>query len=153
MKKRELTEKQQVELDFICKWLLEICDFLDETKLMETEDLRLRIAQGKSIGELSGAKEAYNDINSGMEDLPKHFFNDLNSRLKKRFGKDLFDADKKLAKKAKKIGERGEIRNEEEYRLLRAYLDSIEGLSENKAEYDSLYKLYFDFEMANKNTD
>ncbi len=152
MKKRKLTEKQQTELDFICDWLLEISDFLDEKKLMETEDLRLGIEQGSNLGILSGAKDAYNDLNSGMQDLPRPLFDELNTRLKKRFGKNLFDADKKLIKKAKKIAERAKIRNEEEYRLLRAYLDSIEGVDKHIDEYNNLYKLYFDFETARSST-
>ncbi len=148
MKKRKLTKNQQSELNFICDWLLEICNFMEDNKMLGTEVLREDIETGRKFGILSGAKNAYNDMNSDMQDLPSELFKELNQRLKKRFGKDLFDTDKKLIKKAKKIGERAKIRNEEEYRLLRAYLDSIEGIDEHKDEYNSLYKLYFDFEIA-----
>ncbi len=101
---------------------------------------------------VAGFKEAYNDINGCYTDLESDKITELNQLLKKRFGKNLFDADKKLIKKAKKIAERAKIRNEEEYRLLRAYLDSIEGVDKHIDEYNSLYKLYFDFETARSST-
>ncbi len=101
---------------------------------------------------VAGFKEAYNDINGCYTDLESDKITELNQLLKKRFGKNLFDADKKLIKKVKKIDERAKIRNEEEYRLLHAYLDSIEGVDKHIDEYNSLYKLYFDFETARSST-
>jgi len=146
VKKYKLSETQQSELNFLCDWIVELCNFFDDNKLMETQILRVDVEKGKSMGWLTGAKEAFNDLNAAARELSTSQISELNRRLREKFGKDLFDADKKLAQKAKKIAERGKIRNEEEYRLLRSYLDSIEGIAEHEEEYNRLYDIYFTFE-------
>ena len=146
VKKFKLSETQQSELNFLCNWSYVLCDFFDEHKILNSKTMREGIEKGKTMGYLSGAKDAYRTINSIANELPQTKLTELNRRLREKFGKDLFDADKKLVQKAKKIAERGKIRNEEEYRLLRSYLDSIEGIAEHEEEYNRLYDIYFTFE-------
>jgi len=147
---KSYSEKQIQELTFYKDWSNCIMHYFSELTGDNTTHALIDIPKTYYPNIVSGFKQGYNDMNTWAGYLAPSQLSELNRRLREKFGKDLFDADKKLVQKAKKIAERGKIRNEEEYRLLRSYLDSIEGIAEHEEEYNRLYDIYFTFESKVK---
>jgi len=145
---KQYTENQLSELMQMKDWINYITSYFVELGHSSFSTWKVDIPTDYNRNHITGFRQAFNDICLMAHDLLPTQLTELNRRLKERFGKNLFDTDKNLAKKAKKIGVRGKIKNEDEYRLLRAYLDSIEDIPEHETEYNRLYELYHSFEMA-----
>ena len=82
-----------------------------------------------------------------VRDLPPDKYKELDKLLKDKFGHGLFDADKKYLKRIDKIIEKGKISNEEQYYMLKEYLERIwgeEGQKERTKRIDEMLKGYED---------
>ena len=142
----KLSITQQKELDELRHWLIAIVDYFVEQKYDFMDSMHADIEEFYNKKELKGFRLAYQDINSIALDLPADQLTELNKRLTDTFGKNLFDSNKKLEKKIQGIRKRAKVRNEEEYRLIKVYLDTLG--SESDKEYNELQNMNLDYELS-----
>lgn len=97
---------------------------------------------------LPGLKCLYNDLNENSRDLSPEQFDELNHILRRKFGQDLVHNRQKEIAEIKRIIKRGKINNEEEYRLIRGWIDEL--LMNNGAlkEVQKLEELLCHFEES-----
>ncbi len=146
MKKTYL--KQQLDkLYFMRDWSNFICDFFVELGHDSFEEWKVGVDENYKTGYIAAHEEALIDINETAKDLPRKHFNELNHRLKEKFGKTLFDMDKKREKKIASILKRNKVRNEDEFRMIQAYIEDIWQKPEKKNEYETLQELNYLFEQ------
>ena len=90
----------------------------------------------------------YNDLNENSRDLSPDQFDELNQVLRRKFGQDLVHNRQKEIAEIKRIIKRGKINNEEEYRLIRGWIDEL--LMNNGAlkEVQKLEELLCHFEES-----
>ncbi len=148
--KRKYTEQQLKELYFMRDWSNFICDFIAEVGYDSFADWHISIDENYKTGYIAANKESFVDINETAKDLPRKHFNELNHRLKEKFGKTLFDMDKKREKKIASILKRNKVRNEDEFRMIQAYIEDIWHKPEKKNEYEIFQELNYQFEQKIK---
>jgi len=149
MKKKELTENEKKELKFLAEWCIEIRRFEYEKLDMHLffEDDIDDIKEAEANNNLKGLRMAINDVNEIMLDISNEQLIELNSRLKERFGKTLYDFQKNTDKKIAQIIKRRKIRNEDEFRLAQMHIDRIFQDTEKEEEWKILEDLCFEFEQ------
>ncbi len=96
--------------------------------------------------DLKGWQEAYNDSLEIVQDLLPEQYKTLDKILKDKFGEGLFEADKKHVKKINKIVEKGKIKTEVQYYLLREYFERIWDMIEYKNTAGKIEKMLYVFE-------
>ncbi|MGD1318732.1 hypothetical protein [Chryseobacterium sp. 2R14A] len=134
---KKLNEKQELEATFIKDWCLTVIDFIhskfnvDKSFTEIHKDAFSEETKQRYLKELSpsiylkGLRMAFNDTNEMAMDGSPVVQEELNKLLREKFGKDLITYSKKVQKKINKIKEVGKISNEDEYRLIISYIDSI----------------------------
>ena len=75
---------------------------------------------------------AYNDTLEMIRDLSSAQYNELDLILRNKFGHGLLEADKKHTERIQKFIEKGKITTEEQYYLLREYLERVWDIAEQK---------------------
>ncbi len=158
--KKELSEKQEIEATFIKDWCTAVIDFIyskyneqasfgemfkdafsEETKQRYLKELNPSIY-------LKGLRMAFNDTNEMAMGAPQSIQEELNKLLRKKFGKDLMTYSKKIQKKIAQIKEAGKISNEDEYRLIMSYIDSIYNDESKREELELLNNLLLSWEKG-----
>jgi len=144
----KVAEKKQSEIDFQCDWMLEIIKYHIENGNPDYESVLNNIEYLRKLGKTSYIRENYNDINSmALEEMDPELLPELNRRLKEKFGKTLWDVNKKMETKINNIAQRGSLRNEGEFYLVKNYIDTITDIPEKEMLCNTLEKMTFDFEM------
>ena len=146
--KKELTQEEHKELDFLKEWTFLVVNYFIE---IGDSVFSLFIEDGEKAYQnncLKCFQVSLDDINSGALELEPDQFTELNRRLKEKFGKNLFDMNDKLEKKINSIIERKKVRNNEEFRMIAAFLDTIRDVEGKEEEVDVLESLNFDYEES-----
>ena len=123
--KKILTEKQQKELVFMKDWILIVHDYIfkDDEDILEED--KLYIIKAFEIGEIRGMRMAFNDTLDMAKDLSYAQKEELNAILREKFGTDLNEQNNKNYKKIKRVLQRGKIKTDEEFYLLKERIDEI----------------------------
>ncbi|MGJ1446711.1 hypothetical protein ACR79S_12390 [Sphingobacterium spiritivorum] len=156
--KKKLNEKQETEAKFLKDWSIVVIDFIcskyseqtffgemfkeafsEETKQRYLKELNPSIY-------LKGLRMAFNDVNEMALDGTPAMHEELNKVLRSKFGKDLMTYSKNIHKKITQIIGKGEISNENEYRLIMSYIDSIYNIESKQDELSKLNLLLATYE-------
>lgn len=147
--KAKYTEKQLKELYFIKDWSNEISTFYIELGDEDEANFLFEVDENYQKGYIEGFREGFNDINlEAIEELTGEQIAELNRRLKNKFGKTLWDVSKKIRNKIENINKKHKIKNNEEYYLVKSYLDTISDLPEYEELQNSLEKLIYKYEQT-----
>ena len=97
----------------------------------------------------------YKDLNEGANDLPLIEFNELNQLLSQKFGADLTECNIKNLTKIKQIVKKGNINNDEEYRLILNRVEEIYADNNQKDQTEILNMLITNYikKIDNKSND
>ncbi len=108
----KLSESKLKELIFLNDLTLLITNYFIEIGETDLEVMFEDINKAFKNGWIAGFREGLNDLILDALELPTDQLTELNRRLKERFGKDLFDMNKKLEKKIQAIIKRKKVRND-----------------------------------------
>jgi hypothetical protein len=144
---RKITEKQQVELDYIKEWCLAILNFMISKNsntpiITQTKDVILETYNGQNIKVLRYCKR---DVNEWAKGMPQSDFVELNKLLQDKFGEDLIKNANRDLSKISQVIKKGKISSEDEYRLLLSRVDEIYNDKSKQDEVQTLNKLLVDF--------
>ena len=151
-KTKELTEAELQELQFKRDWCVAVLDYL---KSIDAEP-------GDSVGggaidivmqtynrmDLRGMRVVYNDINDLAMSMRRSQIEELNAILREKFGEDLTTVNKRIAARIQKIEERGYIRTEGEWRMVRDWIDHIMWDDAKDEEVELLDKLMAEYDKS-----
>ena len=96
-------------------------------------------------GNLKKLKEWYSYVNELKPSPSDKEYSILNARLRAACGKDLRDFDKKRLERVKKVEDRGYIKTNSEFYLIRNHIDYLEATNATDEEiikFDTLITLY-----------
>lgn len=151
--KKGLNEKQEKEAYFIKEWCITVIDFIyskfnvDKSSTEMHKEVFGEETKRRYLRELSpsmyikGLRMAFDDTNEMAMDGPFEMQEELNKILRDKFGKDLMTYSKKVSKKIKEIKDKGKIDNQDDYRLVMRYADSIYNDNLKRDELTLLNKL------------
>ncbi|OJV35346.1 MAG: hypothetical protein BGO33_08735 [Bacteroidia bacterium 43-41] len=152
--KRKIDQKYLEELTFLKEWNETIINFL----ILKSKDNSLDIfhqiiTETFNKSDLRGMRMIYKDLNEGANDLPLMELNELNQLLSKKFGRNLTEYNNKNLAKIKRIVKKGNISNEEEYRLILNRVEEIYADDTQKDETKILNMLLTNYikKIDNKN--
>lgn len=143
----KLNDKQLKELTHINDWCLTILNFMI-AKYEEGLGPKMFIEvinDAYQKQNLKGLRCIYNDTNEWAKGLPQTDLDELNKLLKNRFGVDLLKQIHRDLDKITEIIKKGNISNEDEYRLLLSRVDEIYDDKRKKNEVETLNKLLADY--------
>ena len=148
--KKILTEKQQKELVFMKDWILIVHDYIfkDDEDILEED--KLYIIKAFEIGEIRGMRMAFNDTLDMAKDLSYAQKEELNAILREKFGTDLNEQNNKNYKKIKRVIQRGQIKTDEEYYLLKERIDEIYDDESKREEVEELETLLLNYENSKR---
>lgn len=148
--KKILTEKQQKELVFMKDWILIVHDYIfkDDEDILEED--KLYIIKAFEIGEIRGMRMAFNDTLDMAKDLSYAQKEELNAILREKFGTDLNEQNNKNYKKIKRVIQRGQIKTDEEYYLLKERIDEIYDDESKREEVEELGTLLLNYENSKR---
>ena len=148
--KKILTEKQQKELVFMKDWILIVHDYIfkDDEDILEED--KLYIIEAFEIGEIRGMRMAFNDTLDMAKDLSYAQKEELNAILREKFGTDLNEQNNKNYKKIKRVIQRGQIKTDEEYYLLKERIDEIYDDESKREEVEELGTLLLNYENSKR---
>ena len=148
--KKILTEKQQKELEIMKDWILIVHDYIfkDDEDILEED--KLYIIKAFEIGEIRGMRMAFNDTLDMAKDLSYAQKEDLNAILREKFGTDLNEQNNKNYKKIKRVIQRGKIKTDEEYYLLKERIDEIYDDESKREEVEELGTLLLNYENSKR---
>ncbi len=135
------------EAKYLADWCVEILKFIDT--LQPHPNLSLWIDdmyRGVKKIDVVGLRMTFNDMNESTQDLTYDQYKTLDKILKDKFGEGLFEADKKHVKRINKIVEKGKIKTEVQYYLLREYFERIWDMIEYKNTAGKIEKMLYVFE-------
>jgi hypothetical protein len=156
--KKILTEKQQKELVFMKDFILFVSDYIhkdleepdksiyEEAKIYLIDGLK----KGVEIGEIRGMRMAFNDTLDMAKDLSYAQKEELNAILREKFGTDLNEQNNKNYKKIKRVLQRGKIKTDEEFYLLKERIDEIYEDESKSEEVDELGTLLLNYENSKR---
>ena len=90
----------------------------------------------------------YNDINDLAMSMRRSQIEELNAILREKFGEDLTTVNKRIAARIQKIEERGYIRTEGEWRMVRDWIDHIMWDDAKDEEVELLDKLMAEYDKS-----
>ena len=148
--KKILTEKQQKEFVFMKDWILIVHDYIfkDDEDILEED--KLYIIKAFDIGEIRGMRMAFNDTLDMAKDLSYAQKEELNAILREKFGTDLNEQNNKNYKKIKRVIQRGKIKTDEEYYLLKERIDEIYDDESKREEVEELGTLLLNYENSKR---
>ena len=148
--KKKLTEKQQKELAFMKDFIVFIDDYIykDDEDILEED--KLYIIKAFEIGEIRGMRMAFNDTLDMAKDLSYAQKEELNAILREKFGTDLNEQNNKNYKKIKRVIQRGKIKTDEEYYLLKERIDEIYDDESKREEVEELGTLLLNYENSKR---
>ncbi len=140
-----LTTKKEAE--YLAKRCIEFLRFFDTIEkdkfLFEWIDNFMEAIEEEDI---AGLRTEYADFIEQAQDLLPEQYKTLDKILKDKFGEGLFEADKKHVKRINKIVEKGKIKTEVQYYLLREYFERIWDMIEYKNTAGKIEKMLYVFE-------
>jgi hypothetical protein len=152
MKKR-ISKEQELESAFIRDWAITIIDlvylkyqenkeFIELAKEAFSKQTKMQYLQKVSPGVyLKGLRQAFNDINEMVKDIPKDLLDELNALLREKFGKDLRTYSKKRLKQIGSVLRRGKILDEDEFRLIEERVSELCQLEPQASDITGLNNL------------
>ena len=148
--KKKLTEKQQKELAFMKDWILIVHEYIfkNDEDILEVD--KLCIIKAFEIGEIRGMRMAFNDTLDMAKDLSYAQKEELNAILREKFGTDLNEQNNKNYKKIKRVIQRGKIKTDEEYYLLKERIDEIYDDESKREEVEELGTLLLNYENSKR---
>lgn len=148
--KKKLTEKQQKELAFMKDFIFFIDDYIykDDEDILEVD--KLCIIKAFEIGEIRGMRMAFNDTLDMAKDLSYAQKEELNAILREKLGTDLNEQNNKNYKKIKRVIQRGKIKTDEEYYLLKERIDEIYDDESKREEVEELGTLLLNYENSKR---
>lgn len=124
--KRKINQNKLEELTFLKEWNETIVRFFVlKSKDNSLEIFHQIINETFNKSDLKGMRMIYKDLNEGANDLPLIEFNELNQQLSQKFGTDLTECNNKNLTIIKQIVKKGNINNDEEYRLILNRVEEI----------------------------
>lgn len=140
--KRKINQNKLEELIFLKEWNETIVKFFVlKSKNNSLEIFHQIINETFNKSDLKGMRMIYKDLNEGANDLPLIEFNELNQQLSQKFGTDLTECNNKNLTKIKQIVKKGNINNDEEYRLILNRVEEIYADDNQKEETEILNML------------
>ena len=100
------------------------------------------------INALGGMRVVYHDINEGAQGMSRSQIEELNAILREKFGEDLTTVNKRIAARIQKIEERGYIKTEGEWRMVREWIDHIMWDDSKDKEAELLEKLMSEYDKS-----
>lgn len=148
--KKKLTEKQQKELAFMKDWILIVHAYIfkNDEDILEVD--KLCIIKAFEIGEIRGMRMAFNDTLDMAKDLSYAQKEELNAILREKFGTDLNEQNNKNYKKIKRVIQRGKIKTDEEYYLLKERIEEIYDDEGKREEVEELETLLLNYENSKR---
>ena len=140
----KLQEKNLIDKDVNCSDDVNLKNYQDET-LSELYNIKERISKAYTKKSKSFLKRAFRDFNEFCIESNYYLDPTLNARLRAACGKDLRDLDKKRLEKVKKVEDRGYIKTDSEFYLIRNHIDYLEATNATDEEiikFDTLITLY-----------
>ena len=140
------------ELQFKRNWCVAVPDYLQS----------IDDAPGDSVGggaidivmqtynrmDLRGMRVVYNDINDLAMSMRRSQIDELNAILREKFGEDLTTVNKRIAARIQKIEERGYIKTEGEWRMVREWIDHIMCDDAKDEEVELLDRLMAEYDKS-----
>lgn len=139
------------EMKYIKDWCITILEFMAMKSsglkpfYEVTKDNLLKNYTKNNKNILKGFKEGYRDINEMAKNLPNDDYLELNKVLVSKFGKSLEDINKKEFSKLDKVIKRGEILNDNEYRLLEDRANEISQSTRQSPEIKTINELLMNY--------
>jgi hypothetical protein len=148
-KHRALKGEKLEQLKFMGDWCITILYFLKKTDTNDPSNffggsidtIKLAIESN----DFHGMKAAYNDINEMARGLSKDQIEELNKKLKEKFKRTLSDEEKEIQKKIDRIIKRGKMLRDEEFYLVKSYIDELI-IANDDGRLNKLNKILFDYE-------
>jgi hypothetical protein len=151
-KRKNLTDDKLKELSLMKHWTMTIYEYLksqfsEDAEYLPGKKYHQHLQTSLDIinstfekNDLRGMKMIYMDTNEMARGIPMDQMIELNKILLRKFGKSLVDEEKEIKKTIAKIVKRGKINTDEEYYLLKPYIDEllIEGKKEEAQKLDFL---------------
>ncbi len=151
-KTKELTEAELQELQFKRDWCVAVLDYLksidDEPGDSVWGGAIDIVMQTYNRMDLRGMRVVYNDINDLAMSMRRSQIEELNAILREKFGEDLTTVNKRIAARIQKIEERGYIRTEGEWRMVRDWIDHIMWDDAKDEEVELLDKLMAEYDKS-----
>ena len=150
---KKLTPKQKKELEYLKNRSLLIIDYIidkDSNPIILQMRETIKIAFEKN--DLKGLKEISRDMNAWAKSLSTEDTKELEKLLAGRFREDL-TGDQLTLTIIQEIIKKGEIRNEEEYRIMHEYLQDIsekDVFFDKRLKLEKLLKGYIEQEMKSE---
>ena len=154
--KRKNNQKKIEELTFLKEWNETIIKFfILKSKDNSLEVFHQIINETFNKSDLRGMRMIYKDLNEGTNDLPLIEFNESNQLLSQKFGTDLTECNIKNLTKIKQIVKKGNINNDEEYRLILNRVEEIYADNNQKDQTEILNMLITNYikKIDNKSND
>ena len=145
---KQLNNKQLNELTHIKEWCLTIIEFLISHNQATSTSRNMFvdvINDAFQKQNLKGLRYVYNDINEWAKGILQSDLEELNMLLQNKFGEDLNKQMHRDLIKIAKILKKGNVSNEDEYRLLLSRVDEIFEDDNKKDEIENLNKLLADY--------
>lgn len=156
--KKKLTKKQQKELAFMKDWILIVHEYihkdLEEPDKSMYEEAKIYLIEGIikafEVGEIRGMRMAFNDTLDDAKDLSYAQKEELNAILREKLGTDLNEQNNKNYKKIKRVIQRGKIKTDEEYYLLKERIEEIYDDEGKREEVEELETLLLNYENSKR---
>ncbi len=149
---KNITVKQQQELEHIKDWCITIIDFIIKkggVPIVMTEIKRV-VNNSYAKKNLRGLRTCSKDLNEWAKGFSDSDVSELNILLTEKCGENLTNETKKTSGKIKQIIKRGKINNENEYRTLLSKVDEIYDDNRKKNEVEALNKLLIEYDKHHK---
>ncbi len=155
MSKQEKIE----ELKFIRDWTIEILNFMLDTEISYDKemmctflnDFKRQIENAYTKQDMQDLKYAFHDLNEMAYGMRRDDINNLNKILKNKFRFNLEGKNKKDLVKIKAIVDRGHIKTNGEYYLIKGRIDALNGVDGYEEEMNRLDRLMTDYELSKRN--
>ncbi len=136
------------EIHFMREWCNSITQYYIDLGDEDEIEWLIEPKTSYSKDEFAGFREAFNDTNmEAIECLSNTQLSELNQRLKTKFGKSLWDFQKKIQSQIRNINKKQKIKNDEEFYFVKSFIDSVSDTPENEQLQHSLAQLIHQYEQ------
>ena len=145
--RRTSNSERSKELAESVRWALTLIAVLEEEQGPSSfyASLRTAIEQARNSGDLRGIRLMQRDLVDGARALTPATQSRIDSELKLRLGQGLADKNIEIAAEVAEILRRGRVRDDDECRLLVAFLDCLadsRGSTKSKAKARSMIEAF-----------
>lgn len=139
-------------------WILIVHDYIHkdskEPYKSMYEEAKIYLIEGIikafEVGEIRGMRMAFNDTLDDAKDLSYAQKEELNAILREKLGTDLNEQNNKNYKKIKRVIQRGKIKTDEEYYLLKERIEEIYDDEGKREEVEELETLLLNYENSKR---